>query len=168
MAYTQEFLDKLADAQDLFVWEAPAWERHERHVHWYLWMSAIALGFAGYAVFTGNYLFAFIIFLITIILVLAGNEDPHTMLVQIGHNGVVVDGKLYMYDQLHDFSIIYHPPETKFLYLEPKAYTHGRIKIPLDNQDPVSIRTHLRQYMQEDLDLRDEHVSDIIGRLLKI
>jgi len=168
MAYTEEFLQKIAEAQDSFVWEAPAWDREERHPHWYLWMSLVALGFAGYAVFTANYLFAFIIFLIAIILVLAGNEDPHVMLVQVGHNGVVVDGKLYMFNQLHDFSIIYHPPETKVLYLEPKVLTRGRIRVSLADQDPIILRDHLRQYMQENLDLREEHLSDIIGRLLKI
>ena len=168
MAYTPEFLEKLAQAQDLFVWEAPAWEHKERHPHWYLWMSLIALLFAAYAVFTGNFLFAFIIFLIAIILVLAGNEGPHTMLVQIGLNGVVVDGRLYLYDQLHEFAVIYHPPETKVLYLEPKSYVKPRIRVSLADQDPVSIRDHLRQFLQEDLDLRDEHLSDIFGRLLKI
>jgi len=168
MAYTPEFLEKIAQAQDLFVWEAPAWEHQERHPHWYLWMSLVALGFAAYAVFTGNYLFAFIIFLIAIILVLAGNEGPHTMLVQVGVNGVVIDGRLFLYDDLHEFAIIYHPPETKVMYLEPKSYVKGRIRVPLVDQDPVSLRDHLKQFLEEDLDLRDEHISDIFGRLLKI
>lgn len=168
MAYSQEFLEKLAQAQDVFVWEAPAWERHDRHPYWYLWMSAVTLVFAAIAIFTGNYLFAFIIFLIAIILILAGNEEPHTMLIQVGNNGIVVDGKLFLYSDLHEFALIYHPPETKILYLEPKAYTRGRLRVQLGNQDPVALRNHLRQYLHEDLDLRDEHISDIFGRLLKI
>ena len=168
MAYTEEFLEKIAQAQDAFVWEARAWERHERHPKWYLAMSGIALLFAGYAVFTANYLFAFIVFLVAIILVLAGNEEPHAVLVQVGDNGVVIDGKLYLFSQLHDFSIIYHPPETKVLYLEPKAYHRGRVRVLLEDQDPVALRTHLRKYLNENLDLQDEHISDIIGRLLRI
>lgn len=168
MAYTPEFLDKLAEAQDVFVWEAPAWERHERSPKWYIWMSVIALLFGVYAVFTGNFLFAFIIFLLAIILILAGNEHPHRALVQIGQNGVVVDGRLYLFDQLSDFAIIYHPPETKVLYVQPKSAVRGRLRISLETQDPVAIRSHLRKYLEEDLDLRNEHFSDIVGRFLKI
>jgi hypothetical protein len=168
MAYTEEVLAKMAEAQDKFVWESPAWERHERHPHWYLIMSGVALVFVAFAVFTANYLFAFIIFLVAIILVLAGNEEPHTMLVQIGDNGVVVDGKLHLFNQLREFGVVYQPPDTKLLYLEPKALTQGRVRILLQDQDPVELRAHLLQYISEDVDLRHEHASDIIGRLLKI
>ncbi len=168
MPYSPEFLEKISEAQDLFVWEAPAWDHQERHPHWYLWMSLIAFAFVVYAVFTGNYLFAFIIFIIALILILAGNEKPHTVLIQIGQNGVVIDGNLYFYNQIHDFSIIYHPPETKILYIEPTSAVKGRIRISLMDQDPVALRNCLRQYVKENLDLHEEHLSDIFGRFLKI
>jgi hypothetical protein len=40
--------------------------------------------------------------------------------------------------------------------------------LELMDQDPVELRSHLRQYLREDLDLQGEHLSDILGRLLKI
>lgn len=158
----------MIQGQDAFVWETPAWERHERGKNWYVLMTLGAVLLALYGVFTSNYLFSFIIILIAIILVLAGNEPPHAHLIQVGNNGVVVDGRLYFYDDLHNFSIIYHPPETKVLYLEHRRPIQPRLRISLGDEDPVAIRSHLRQFLTEDLDLQDEHFSDTLAKLLKL
>ncbi len=168
MAYSQEFIQSMREAQDAFVWETVLWERRTRGRRWYLWMALVALVGTLYALLTANYLFAFIILLMAIILVLAGNEQPRAMLIQIGNNGVVYDGRLYQFLELHHFAIVYHPPETKVLYLQPKNILRPRLMIFLENEDPVAIRKHLKQYLDEDLELREEHLSDIVGRLLKL
>ena len=90
------------------------------------------------------------------------------MLIQIGDNGLVINGKLYLYQDLDTFSIIYQPPVVKVLYIETRNILTPRLRIALDEQDPLGIRQHLKQYLREDLDLRGEYVSDIVGRLLKI
>ncbi len=168
MAYTKEFLDTVAKSQDVFVWETSSWEHVERGPKWYLWMSLVALLFAGYAIYTENYMFAFIIILVGLILVFAGNERPRKVLVQIGNNGVVYDNKLYMFNDINDFGIVYHPPHTRLLYIEPQSSIAARLRISLEDEDPVAIRSHLRKYVEEDLDLQEEHFSDIFGRLLKL
>lgn len=131
-------------------------------------MSLIALVLAGYAIYAANYLFAFIILLTAIILVFAGNEKPRKVLIQIGNNGVVVDGRLYRFDELDNFAIIYYPPQTKVLYLEPSGILQARLRVELEDEDPVAVRNHLKKYLEEDLDLQEEHFSDIVGRLLKL
>ncbi|MFA5185150.1 MAG: hypothetical protein WC551_01565 [Patescibacteria group bacterium] len=168
MGYSQEFLDHLTQTQDDFVWEAPAWQPVDRGPRWFLWMSLVALALSGYAIYTANYLFAFIILLMAIILVFAGNEKPRKVLVQIGGNGVVVDGRLWRFDELDNFAIIYYPPQTKVLYLEPHGVLQARLRVELEDEDPVAIRNHLKKFLEEDLDLQEEHFSDIVGRLLKI
>lgn len=168
MAYSSEFLEQMASAQDLFVWEAWSWEHRERGPQWYLWMGLGAFALVAFAIYTANYLFAFIILLFVIIVVLSGNEKPHPVLIQIGHNGVVYDGRLYSFGDVNDFAIVYHPPETKVLYIQPKNVLKPRLRIHLEDQDPVEIRNHLKRYVDEDLDLREEHLSDIVGRLLKL
>ena len=168
MAHSPEFLQEMMNAQDSFVWEAPSWEDHERGTRWYVWMGVAVVALTVYAVATANYLFAFIILLTAVILILASNERARPILVQIGHNGIVYDGRLFQYDQLHDFAIIYHPPHTKVLYLQPKNMVKARLRISLEDEDPIAVRTHLKTYLEEDLDLRDEHISDIFGRLLRI
>lgn len=160
--------DQLAEAQDLFVWEAPAHEPRERGTRWYLIMAVVALAFTAYAVITGNFLFAFLILLAAIVLILAGNEHPKTVLVQIGHNGVVWHGDFLPFDDIRDFAIVYQPPEVKVLYLHPRSFLQPRLRIPLGDQDPLELREHMRQYAHEDLTLKDEHATDILARLFKL
>ena len=168
MPYTKEFLEEMASAQDTFVWETPLWEAHPRSPRWYWWMALVAVLFFGYALFTANYLFAFIVILTAIILVLAGNEAPRRGLIQIGHNGVVYDGTLYLYEKIQDFALVYQPPELKLLYIQPKNALKPRLRIELDDQDPIALRNHLKTYIDENTVLRGEHYSDIFARLLKL
>ncbi|MFH1078243.1 MAG: hypothetical protein V1745_03125 [Patescibacteria group bacterium] len=168
MPYSPEVLDEVVKAQDAFAWEIPSWEKRNRGPRWYIYMTGVTVLFLIYAVVTSNFLFAFLILLTAIILVLAGSEDPHRILVQIGKNGVVVDGHLYEFKDLSNFSIVYHPPETKVLYFDTRSVLKPHLRIPLDTQNPVEIRDHLKKYMEENLLLQEEHFSDIVARLLKI
>ncbi|MSR85373.1 hypothetical protein EXS71_02985 [Candidatus Uhrbacteria bacterium] len=166
--YPQELHDTLVLNQEEFVWEAPAHIHHERGPGWYAGMVVIALFFVAYAIWTANFLFAFLILLIAIILLLAGHDEPRKILIQIGAHGIVRDGKLYSYSDIEEFALVYQPPMTKMLYIEPASSMRPRLRIPLEDQDPVQIRDHLRQFLKEDLDLQGEHFSDIIARLLRI
>lgn len=166
--YAPEFEDQLIDAQDEFVWETPEQERHDRGSRWYIIMGIVALLFVGYAIWTLNYLFALIILLLAMTILLVGNEKPRNILIQLGHHGFVVDGRFISFDELRHFAIIYQPPTVKTLYLYPKNGILPRYRIYLGDQDPVGIRDHLRRYVAEDFDMKDEHASDILGRLMRL
>lgn len=168
MAYTPETLREIANSQDSFVWEMPEHEPRERSSRWYLIVSLIALLSVIYGVLAQNYLFALIILLSAVILILASNPEPEKILVQIGHNGLVLNGDFIEFSKLSEFSVIYHPPLTKVIYLERKTSLKPRIKLFLEDEDPIAIRNHLKQYLPENLELREEHLSDILGRLLRI
>lgn len=167
-SFPNEVEEAMIVSQDRFVWEVPSFEKYERGKTWYFGFAVVATLLVAYAIYTSNFLFAFIIFLSVIIVLLVGNQKPKQILVQIGNNGIVVDGRLHLYQEIDTFSIIYQPPMSKVLYIEPKSTLSQRLRIELDDQDPVELRSHLLQYLREDLDLQGEHVSDIIGRLLRI
>jgi hypothetical protein len=163
-----EAAEALILAQDKFVWEVPSFEKRERGRTWYIGMILIAVFLVAYAIYTANFLFAFLVVLMAILLLLTNRQEPVPMLVQIGDNGVVINGKLHLYQDLDTFSLIYQPPLIKVLYIETRNILTPRLRITLDDQDPVAIREQLKQFLKEDLDLRGEYVSDIIGRLLRI
>ena len=163
-----DFQKQLIEAQDTFVWEAPSHDHHERGPRWYWIMTLVVLVLVVYALWTANFLFAFLVVLGAMILVLAGQHQPTNVLVQIGDNGVVWDGEFFPYDRIRHFAIVYHPPEVKVLYIQPKNYMNPRLRIHLDEQDPLELRDHLLKYAHEDKDLQDEHASDMIARLLKL
>lgn len=166
--YPPELHETLVLNQDAFVWEAPSHTHYERGAGWYIAMVVVALFFVAYAIWTANFLFAFLILLIAIIFLLAGHEEPKKVLIQIGDHGIVRDGKLYSYQDLEEFAIAYQPPVSKVLYIESRSSLRPRLAIPLEDEDPAKIREHLKQYMKEDLDLQGEHLSDVIARLLRI
>lgn len=168
LTYPHEIQEAIVLEQNRFVWEAPSAPRYERGPLWYVLMTAGALLLVAYAVWTANFLFAFLILLIAIILVLAGNEAPKTALAQIGEHGIVWDGRLYLYADIDQFAIVFHPPYAKLMYVELKSAIHPRLRIPLEDQDPNAIREHLVQFLPQDTDLRYEHFSDMVARLLRI
>ncbi len=160
--------EALIHRQDVFVWEAPEYEQYERGPRWYFVMALIAVFLVAYALWAQNFLFAFFILLSAILIVLAGNRDPKITLAQIGHNGIVWEGKLHHFKDIERFAVVYDPPTTKVLYIELQNSLIPRIRIPLEDQDPSEIRTHLKQYLQENLDLQDEYFSDIFARLIRL
>ena len=168
VSYLPEVEEAIIASQDHFVWEAPSHTHHERTSGWYLAAAVVALLFVAYAVWTANFLFAFIILLMAMLVVLAGNEEPHSVLCQIGDTGVVWGGRLYPYRDIDQFAVIYQPPMAKVLYIDFNSSIKPRLRIPLEDQDPNEIRVHLKQYLSEDLDLQSEHLSDIVARLLRI
>jgi len=159
--------EHIIELQDRFVWEIPEYDRHERGPKWYMASTVVALVLVGYSIWTANYLFAFIVLISAIILILAGNEHPEAVLVQIGDNGIVFHGDFISFDKIHNFAIVYQPPDIRVLYIEPKTL-RPRLRIPLGDQDPVAIRNHLRQYISEDLEQKDEHASDILAKVFKL
>jgi len=166
--FVPEVEDAIVQNQQTFVWETLPYERQERGKRWYLFMTLVAVLFVAFAVWTANFLFAFIILLSGIILILAGNESPAPILVQVGDTGIVINGKLRLFRDIEEFAIVYNPPISKVLYLEPKGIALSRTRLALEDQDPVELRDHLKKYLKENLDLQSEHFSDILGRLLKI
>ena len=168
ITYPPEIEEALIVSQDRFAWEAPSRIKYNRSPRWYLFMSLAAVFLVAYAVWTANFLFAFIILLMAIILVLAGNEDPSAVLAQVGDNGIVWNGRLYLYQDIDNFAVVYRPPVSKILYIELKNPLKPRLNIPLEDQNPIELRSHLQQFVKEDLDLQSEHLSDILARLLKI
>ena len=74
--YPPELQETLALNQEEFVWEAPAHVHYDRGPRWYVGMVVVALFLVAYAIWTANFLFAFLILLIAIILLLAGHEEP--------------------------------------------------------------------------------------------
>ena len=131
-------------------------------------MAIVSVLLIAYAVWTANFLFAFIILLISLLLVLVGNREPSNILVQVGPNGIVYGGKLILFQDIDNFGIVYQPPISKRLYIEQRSVIEPRLYILLEDQDPIALRSHLRRHVNENLDLQYEPFSDTLARLLRL
>ncbi|HLD31302.1 MAG TPA: hypothetical protein VJB37_00165 [Patescibacteria group bacterium] len=149
-------------------WTIQEFEKHQRTLVWYIFMGAIGLALVFYGLFTGNFLFALIIVLFVIILFLQTHQEPRSIPFQITDQGLVVGTRFYPYVELEKFYVIYNPPEVKKLYIEPKSLIHPRLQIPLLDQNPLGVKTALREFLPEDVEKEEEPVSDRIARNWRI
>ena len=88
ITYDPEVEHSLVALQDSFVWETPSFEKIERPSSWYMVMGVLSLFLLAYAIWNENFLFAFFILLVDITLIVGHNQEPHTVLIQVGEHGV--------------------------------------------------------------------------------
>lgn len=162
-------------------WQIPNYRKPDRSKNWYILATIfifICLFFsfftitAWHIVFLGrasNFLFALIIIMSSIIMIINENQ-PVTMLnCELGPEGVKLDGRLYEYGDLKNFSVIYQPKESiKNLYFEFTNSLKQRLSLPLRNMDPLIVRNFLLKYLKEDLERTEAPLSEQLTKLLKL
>lgn len=148
----------------LLQWTVPEYEQHERNLGWYIFMLIVGLLLVGYALFTGNFLFALIIVLSAIILFLQSQQHAPKIPFKICELGIIINNRFYPYAELADFYLIYNPPEVKTLFVETKSSLRPRLRVPLMDTDPNEVRFALLEFLPEDLQKEEEPFSDMIAR----
>ncbi len=165
----QDIIKNEVDIGDVvFEWTVKEYEQPERERRWYILMGIVGVSLVGYALISGNYLFALVIVLFGIILFMHDMVEPMEVPVLITETGVVVGKKYYRFSELKSFWMIYDPPAIKNLYFGLDSVLRHRVQVPLLDNDPRPIREHLEQFVEEDLDQEEEPFSDSISRLFKI
>ena len=149
-------------------WPFKEYEKYDRSRNWYLATIIICAAILIYAIWNRNYLFAFIIIMFGIIMAIKHRFEPADILFEINHKGIQLGQKHYPYSELSNFWIIYEPPTVKNLYFSLKSGLNPELSIPLADQNPLKVKSFLRQYLEEDLDQENEPASEAISRLLKL
>lgn len=149
-------------------WTFPEYVRHERTRGWYIMAVLVAGAMLAYALLTSNWLFALIIIMVGMVLVINHRSEPATVAIAITADGLKLGAKEYKYSEFSKFWIIYQPPEIKSLYLEFKSGVRPRLTISLEKENPLQVKSFLREYLEEDLEQEAEPFSETMGRIFKI
>ncbi len=156
------------DAGKIFLqWKFFEFPIHQRGLIWYFVSGLFIVLFLGYAVLTGNFLFALIIILFVLLFYIM-NRSVREITIQIGEDGVLLGSKLYQYSSMEKYWVIYNPPQVKSLYIQFKNFLSPRLVISLESQSPLKIREILSNYVVEDLDQEEEPPLDTLTRVLKL
>lgn len=151
-----------------FVWDVPEYTKYPHSRFWYAGAALFLLSCIAYAIFAeDNYLFAFILLLITIIFSFHEMREPGVTQFAVTDRGVVWRGFLFPYKDVRAFWIVYEEG-VQNLYFTFKSATTPRLTIPLTDVNPVDVREVLVQYIFEDTTQTDEPLSDALGRVLKL
>lgn len=153
--------------RELHSWTVPEYHQHERGKWWYIIATSLAALSIVYALYTKNFLFAFIIIILAVIIFLHHTTEPADVRVTMTELGLMINGKFYRFRDISSFWIIYEPPFTKNLYLEFADSFRPPLVVGLGDEDPLELRRALLQYLVEDLEKKEEPLSDLLWRMLK-
>lgn len=153
----------------LHQWTMQEYSRHDRGTLWHILMITVGLILVIYALVTDNFLFALIIILFGIILFLQSHQDAPQVPFAITELGIVVGARFYAYSEFESFYIIMNPLENvSTLFLDTKSALRPTIRVPLLDNDPLEIRTTLREFLVEDIEKEEEPLSETVARRWKI
>ena len=154
--------------QTTLRWSFNEFKPLERSKRWWVISGIVALVLVTYAVMTGNFLFALIILMVSVLIVNQSRTKPKRLDCQITTTGVAVGKKYWRWSEIENFWIAYHPPEVTNLYLLPKGLLEPRLTVPLERTNPLKVRELLVKYLSEDLSREDEPTSEALSRLFKL
>ncbi len=149
-------------------WTFKEFEPRERSKRWWLIASLVTLTMLVYAVLTGNFLFALILLMGTILFINENKRQPRQLDCKLTSLGLVVGKKFWRWSELDEFWIAYHPPEIANLYVLPKSVLDPRLSIPLQKTNPLTVRQELKKFLKEDITKEDEPTSEALAKLLKL
>lgn len=157
------------DHGEIFAsWEFPEFIKYQRNAAWYVTAFLIGGLFLVYAIWTYNFLFAFIIIMLGFIIILYIIKEPITIRFKITEDGLELNHHFYPYKEIKAFWVIYEPPEVKNLYFEFKSAIKPKFSIPLLAENPLEIRKMLLKYLNEDLEKEEESTTDLLERKFKL
>jgi len=150
------------------VWQIPEYHRHERGRLWYILASIFFISLIGYGIFTDNFLFSLLMLLFAGIIFMHSTREPMYLNIGVSDKGVILNEKIFTYDTIESFWVIDEPPLTKHLFLKTDSSFSQPLSIHLAEQDAEEVRATLAKFLQEDITQKEEPVSDILWRLLKL
>lgn len=149
-------------------WEVDEYPPHERTRTWYIIAVSIGVALIVYATITANFLFAVIILMVGVIMLVNSFKHPEKIPVVITTTGVLVDETYYDFDAVRDFSIVYDPPTIKTLYFDFHSPWHPLLSIPLEEVNPNDVRALLLPFCAENLERKEERLTDAARRMYKL
>lgn len=155
-------------SKNLLSWNFLEYPNHERQKSWYVYTVLVFLAFLVYAVLTANFLFGLIIIMVTIILFINHNKEPRELAFTIMGTGIMIEDKFYYFKDIKKFWLLYEPPEVKNIYFEFKSSLTPTLMIPLNNQNPLTVRQILKEHLLEDLAKENESTAETLARYFKI
>jgi hypothetical protein len=149
-------------------WNIPEYNEHKRSKRWYVIAISIMALLLLYAVLTVNFLFAIILIVAAITMTLHDRTSAPEVMFELAENGVNIGYQHYSYNSFKHFWIYYEPNESKKLYFDFKSSVRPRLSIPLQNKNPIKIRSILLKYLPEAVEKENEPLSEQLTRLLKL
>jgi hypothetical protein len=148
----------------LFAWTAAEAETNAASTTLsFLVGGALLLGGVAAAIFA-SFLFALLLFIAGGLMIAHAYRAPRQIHVAITGRGIRIENRLYLFDNLESFWILYDPPLFRDLVLRSQKTFTPIIRVPLGDLDPLPLRKILLRFLREAEE--EPSLTDIIAKHL--
>jgi len=147
-----------------FSWESPDFVLHTRSSKSYLIIVGGALLISGFMYSQQIWTGLALVLLSALYILFTGRQKPKNVTCAVYEEGVVVDGKVYAYEEFKSFWTAYGDiPKIKLQLVGRFA---GQVSMPIADHDLDIVSKFLLEYLPEEED-KGEDLVDVINRMIK-
>ncbi len=157
--------DETRDEGTLYAWRAQEHGYTPKSARWYIGLAIGITLSAGLLVFFGNVLGAIAVALVGILIYTLAQREPDQVRYRLMAEGLAINDRLYHYQDLDSFNIIYEPGQVKTVLVKSQKMLSPLIEMEIGSADPLEIRDILLEFLREDLNLQ-EPITDTWARRL--
>lgn len=148
----------------VFAWQSPEFVRYKKDNKWLVYLIMIAIVLSVILGFMHIWSGVVLVIVAAIVFITLSETHPKNLSCAVYTEGLVIDDKVYNYEQIKSFWISFGDlPKAKF---QLTGRLGAVITMPLGEEDPEQIRLYLSKHMPEEED-RGEDLTDTINRLLR-
>ena len=149
-------------ASSQIAWEASSFYYNPQKRYLASVIAALLLGAVAMLVFQKDILTAVFLIMSSLVLILYANKKPEINKIVLNASGVKVGENDFHFQDLKSFWIEYEPGQNKELSLEAKKWYLPYVKVSLENQNPLEIRSWLMSFLPE-----REHTKTLVDLISK-
>ena len=143
-------------------WEAPSFYYNPQKKYLTLIIIGLLCGAGAMLFYRMDTLTAIFLILSSLVLILYANKRPTVSKIIVSQAGVTIDEHVYYYKELRSFWLDYDPHGLKELSLEARKWYMPYIKVSIENQNPVEIRSLMINFVAERE--HEKSLVDLISR----
>jgi len=147
---------------DRFEWETPSFYNNPHKKYLALVVIALLSGAGALIFYNRDILMVIFLILSSFVIVLYANKQPSALKIVVNNSGVSIDDTTYYYRNLKSFWLDYDPHGIKELSLEAKKWYIPYIRISIEKQNPVSLRSLMINFVPEKE--HEKSLVDLISR----
>ena len=145
-------------------WEAPSFYYNPQKRYLSLVTMALMAGAVALLIFKYDTLTSIFLILASLVLLLYGKQKPTISKITVNQSGILIGDIMYYYKDLKSFWIEYNPGGPKELSLESAKWYMPYVKVMLNEQNPVEVRSLVINFVPEKE--HENSLVDYIGRRL--
>jgi hypothetical protein len=148
-------------------WQIPEYPQYHRGKLWYFIAAIIGAALLISAIMTGNFLFTVIIIISVLISIISSWREPKMIDFKLGEDGVMIDGLFYGWDKFQSYWIVKDEEKTN-LGLDLINWLKTDLYVPIKTVSEVEVEKYVSKFLKKNPDRKEEPMSYLLGRKLKI